>query len=118
MTSADLTTSKRLNQFGLYLVISLLLPLLLFYIDEGNYNLNWTNDPFNRLFFIGLVLGLFLALTFVHLFILKKFPDKYKTLLTSLIAIPIGLATPYIVVFFFAICSIIKTILSTISADT
>lgn len=90
MTTSTLNPSKRLSPVVINLTVSVLLTTFLFYIDEGYYNFNWTRNIGNWIMFVVYAGSMFLGQTLTEKFILKKYTGNSKSILTSLIGIPLG----------------------------
>jgi len=97
MTTTTLTIPKKPSSLLINIIVSLVLTTFLLFIDEGFYNFNWTTRLWNWVFFVIYVVSMLLGQTVTEKFILKKYNGKNKTILTSLIGIPLGLALLFII---------------------
>ena len=97
MESNTLTISKTSNSFLINCIVALVVTTILFFIDDGYYNFNWTLHLSNWVFFVIYMVSIFLAQTLTEKFILKKYSGKNKTILTSLIGVPLGIALLFII---------------------
>ena len=64
----DLITNRAI---WLMLFMSIVITLLLAYIDEGYYNFQWAGDPGSWVA-VGFYVGLFFSIQYVMLFLAKK----------------------------------------------
>jgi uncharacterized protein YqgC (DUF456 family) len=97
MESNTLTISKTSNLFLINCIVALVVTTILFFIDDGYYNFNWTLHQSNWVFFGIYIISIFLGQTLTEKFILKKYSGKNKTILTSLIGVPLGIALLFII---------------------
>jgi len=99
MESNTLTISKTSNSFLINCIVALVVTTILFFIDDGyyNFNFNWTLHLLNWVFFVIYIVSIFLGQTLTEKFILKKYSGKNKTILTSLIGVPLGIALLFII---------------------
>lgn len=88
MTSS--AASNSIRQDAPYLIAALLSAFILFFIDEGNYNLKWMKDWANwffYLFYFGFfVLGQYL----LYRFAFQKLDSKPRSVLTIILGLPLG----------------------------
>jgi hypothetical protein len=92
MTTSPLTIPNKFSSAAINLIVAVVLTTFLCFIDEGYYNFNWTKQLWNWVFFVIYVASMLLGQAITQKLILKKYTGKSKTLLTSLIGIPLGLA--------------------------
>jgi hypothetical protein len=72
------------------LFVAICIVTLLFYIDEGYYNFNWTKQFGNWIIFFVYALFLFLGQVFTYHVLLRKYVSKDKNILASIIGAPLG----------------------------
>jgi uncharacterized protein YqgC (DUF456 family) len=97
MQTNTLTIPKKPSLFLINLLVAFVVTTILFFIDDGYYNFNWTLHLSNWVFFVIYIVSIFLAQTLTEKFILKKYSGKNKTILTSLIGVPLGIALLFII---------------------
>ncbi|NBV12910.1 MAG: hypothetical protein EBS07_02455 [Sphingobacteriia bacterium] len=97
MQTNTLTIPRKPSLFLINLLLAFVVTTLLFFIDDGYYNFNWTLHLSNRVFFVIYIIRIFLGQTLTEKFILKKYNGKNKTILTSLIGVPLGIALLFII---------------------
>jgi len=71
-------------------IISLIVSLGLFYIDEGYYNFNYLNQPIHYFLLLVYSTGLTIGVIFTKKFLFKNMAGLDKTLLNYIIGLPIG----------------------------
>jgi hypothetical protein len=97
METNTLTIPKKPSLFLINLLVAFVVTTILFFIDDGYYNFNWTLHLLNWVFFVIYIVSIFLGQTLTEKFILKKYSGKNKTILTSLIGVPLGIALLFII---------------------
>ena len=100
MTTSTYTISKSKNTFLINFIVSVAITTLLFFIDEGYYNFNWTKKIWNWAFFIVYVASMLCGQYITNRFILRKYKGKDKAILTSLIGIPMAITLLFIIAYF------------------
>lgn len=92
MTASSLPIPKKFSPWTINLIVSATVTTLLFFIDEGYYNFNWTKNLWNWLFCGVYVAFILLGQTIAGQYILKRYKSDSKSILASFIGIPLGLA--------------------------
>ena len=81
------------------LIVAVIVTTLLFYIDEGYYNFNWTKHFANWIYYVIYIGSIFCGQLLTWNYILKKYAGARKTIWTSVIGTPVGLTLLFIVGF-------------------
>jgi hypothetical protein len=84
--------SEDTKEFLAYFLSAVGVTMFLFFIDEGYYNFNWMMNIGNWIAFLIYVTGLLTGQFLSNSLILRKYKGEKKTLLTSIIGIPLGTA--------------------------
>jgi len=91
MISESTSFLSKINSTYLLIVSSLLITLLLSFIEEGNYNFQWIYDFGSWIaFFLYSIVFFFFQFLVFHI-VLKKYQNAGKILLSILIGTSIGL---------------------------
>ncbi len=72
-------------------ISSILITLFLFFIDEGNYDFNWTAEPFVWVIFLIYAVPIFLGQLLLSKVVLKKINQTRRIILSILIGTAIGM---------------------------
>ncbi len=88
--------SERQKNMGYYALLSMAFTFVLFYIDEGYYNFNWTKQLWNWVFFCIYTLFMFLGQLFVQYSLQKREKMVVKKWLVFLIGAPLGLMVLFV----------------------
>jgi hypothetical protein len=91
-----ISLSEDTKEFLVYFLSAIGITLILFFIDEGYYNFNWMMNIGNWIAFLIYVTGLLVGQFLSNYFILRKYKGEKKTLLTTIIGIPIGILMIFI----------------------
>lgn len=75
-----------------YLLTSVGLTFILFFIDEGYYNFNWMTDAGNWLMFVVYAGGIFLLQTIADQLLFKKLTTQLRVALSVLLGLPLGVS--------------------------
>jgi hypothetical protein len=78
METNTLTIPKKPSLFLINLLIAFVVTTILFFIDDGYYNFNWTLHLSNWVFFVIYIVSIFLGQTLTEKFILKNTAGKTK----------------------------------------
>jgi hypothetical protein len=78
METNTLTIPKKPSLFLINLLIAFVVTTILFFIDDGYYNFNWTLHLLNWVFFVIYIVSIFLGQTLTEKFILKNTAGKTK----------------------------------------
>ncbi|MBL7931938.1 MAG: hypothetical protein JNL60_08550 [Bacteroidia bacterium] len=92
MSSIELQSKSKSSPVLVSVLANLLFVLLLFFIDEGNFNFDWAYNWGGWFAFGVYFTGILLCQCLTYLFILRKYKGEYKNTFTSVIGIPLGLA--------------------------
>lgn len=76
-----------------YLLTSVGLTLILFFIDEGYYNFNWMTNVGNWLMFVVYVGGIFLLQIIADQLLFKKLSTQLRVALSVLLGLPLGVCS-------------------------
>lgn len=76
-----MTISKN-NELFILGTSALLITLFLFFIDEGNYNFNWIEEPFVLVIFGIYAIPIFLGQLFIYKVFLKNSKSTKKIVLS------------------------------------
>ena len=88
MVQAISQTKKNNDSYLLvFLLVSVLITFVLFYMDEGYYNLKWMATGFNWVIFLVYTLILFLPQVILSVFVFSKITPRYHVLLSSSVVI-------------------------------
>jgi len=79
------------KDLGVKLIIAILLTNILFYIDEGYYNLKWMNSPGNWIAFALYVTVMVLFQWITSMLIKQLYFGRFQLLFSSLLGVILGL---------------------------
>lgn len=90
----------QMKQNILFLVCAALFSILILFIDEGRYSLNFFSDKGNLVFFF-IFTGIFFAGQFTVSRIISNYPGRFKLTHNIILGIPLGFFAYYILIFLF-----------------
>ncbi len=91
MNATFISTSAKQDKVWVHVLCSVLVTMLLFFIDEGAYNFDWMNSPGNWIAFLIYFIGLLFGQAIASVLLLANYKGKHKTLYACLLGIPVGL---------------------------
>lgn len=94
------------------LLVSVFLTFLIFFIDEGYYDLRWTASAQNWIIFCFLVIGLFAGQSLIDALCIKKWEGKKRKLAVLVLGLPLGVLFTYIFLYGLALLVGIITFMS------
>jgi hypothetical protein len=76
-----------------YLLTSVSLTLILFFIDEGYYNFKWMTNVGNWLMFVVYAGGIFLLQIIADQLLFRKLSTQMRVALSVLLGLPLGVCS-------------------------
>ena len=106
MTQALYYKNERLNLL-VPLVVSIVVVILLFFIDEGAYNFHWMLKPWNYYPFAVYVGGFMVGQLIVASFLFKKLNGLVGTVVVFLLGVPAGVLMSLVLICTIGVLSLI-----------
>jgi len=100
-SSPSFQKHKRERTYLFPLTFSLILTFFLFFIDEGYYDLRWTQEPSNWLIFLCFAGGFYVGMAIIAFFTFPKTEGWLKKLIIMGLGLPLGIL--FIILFMYLI---------------
>ena len=114
MQIKEYTYNNEVNKVAIpfILLVSVSLTFLLFFIDEGYYDLRWAKSSQNWIIFFLFVSGLFIGQSIIDAFCVKNWEGKRRKLAVLGLGLPLGIVFTYIFLYGLALLRGMVTFMS------
>lgn len=96
MTAPPVPTHNKFKTLLSAFFCSALVLLLLFFLEESPYDLDFQDHPFNVISYLIHLTVLWICQSITFFFILQFYHGRHKVLYTCMIGIPLGLLSIYV----------------------